>query len=667
MSPDLNHLEQMLQGFDTHKAKFLHPRALSFEHDDVTVKYLTVILRLAEEQGKSSEALVDGFCTRFGSDKGEMTALLSDKHAFVDYHLYTAFSLYGQLKLGLSDEEFFQEACHRTFTDYQDSQIAIARFIPLNLILSGMGKQFKNWTKVTDTHVEKMKKGGKSFKITRRTLDQYKQRLIDTIGQEITSAVLRRDCDFTVAAFHTTFSELFKQPDIQIIREHCEADGFTESKYIVKPTSAYKTQWRELGRRLGALVWPWGENKLLTDQVFELEQTVRARGRDLEVAYADLERKHELVVGLQQKLAKLKHSGGSHAIRNIADRTFGSEKEDAIDFVAKSIYETYSFLCGLEGENDYQLKLTRLCAPFGISTEMLSDLSELRRSLHKIKFDEPSDVAVKNDLNDGLNDSLNEELEDDLLASLGLTAEELGGIRVDFGDKEVYFISAYETFQKEKERMIDDCPVILRTFDPFSRFQPLRKMREFMGQVNERLAQLGDLEFVDSVLLSTAIAAAAEQAKKDKNSSIELKLDLHYDPQLRTNRDTLIYTVRDFVYNAVDAGAKNISFLTRRPAKEERLPHLDHFSFTEFPSLYLRISDDGSGIPPDKARQLNEYLLNPKGDAAQLSTKTEKGTQGGLGTKNLADFLGLHKGVCHYEPNPSRGTFAHIYLERLEL
>jgi len=661
MATDLSHLEQMLLGFERQKDQFLHPRALSFEHDDVTIKYLTVILRLAEEKKMSPDELVDGFCERFNSDRGEMAALLKDKHAFVDYQLYTAFSLYGQLKLGMSDDEFFQEACYRTFTDYQDNQIAIARFIPLNLILSGMGKQFKNWTKVTDTNVEKVKSGGKSFKITRRTLDEYKQRLEDTLGHEMACAVLRRDCDFTVAAFHTTFSELFKQPDIKVIREQCEADDGTESRYIVEPTSAYRTQWREIGRRLGAWFWPWGENKKLTAQAFELEQTVRERGRDLETAYADLERKHRIVVGLQQKFAQLRHSGGSHAIRNIADRAIGTEKEDAIDYVAQSISDVNASLTGLEEGGSYKSILTQLCAPFGITEMILDDPAELRRSLHKIKFDEPPHEEGMVSLEEGLGD--------DLLAELGLSAEELEGLGGEFGAGEVYFVSAYEEFKRVKTSLLSaDEPAVLKIFDPFSRFQSLRRMREFMGQVNDKLAQLGDLEFVDSVPLSEAIKAAAEQAKKDKNSSIDVTLDSQYDPRLKTNRDTLIYTVRDFVYNAVDAQAQNISFSTRRPARDEEiLPHLDRFSFTEFPSLYLSISDDGSGIPQNKADQLNEYLLHPLGDAAQLSTKGEKGSQGGLGTKNLADFLSLHKGVCYYEPGHSRGTLVHVYLERLEL
>ncbi|MEK6845456.1 MAG: hypothetical protein AABY26_01750, partial [Nanoarchaeota archaeon] len=240
-------LEEILTAFEQKKELFARPYLLSLENRDVIVKYLCSMLKLADEhssdKGKTSpQQIIHGFCQRYGADEGEMQKLFSDpERNWVDYRLYTAFSVFCQQQLSLGDEEFFQQAADQSFLDYQSKQIAAARFVPLNMVLSGMSGQFKNWTKVTEVEVEKLRKGAQSFRIKRKTLPGYKTKLAEALSPELLQKVLHRDCDFTNYAFATTFQKLFNQPSLLVKREKCEADGAEWSEYVVQPTHVYRT------------------------------------------------------------------------------------------------------------------------------------------------------------------------------------------------------------------------------------------------------------------------------------------------------------------------------------------------------------------------------------------------------------------------------------------
>ena len=96
----------------------------------------------------------------------------------------------------------------------------------------------------------------------------------------------------------------------------------------------------------------------------------------------------------------------------------------------------------------------------------------------------------------------------------------------------------------------------------------------------------------------------------------------------------------------------------------EMLPFFDLSKFAAYPVLYVLFEDNGTGIAPAKAVQLNSYLGGGLIDEKELSTKGKE--QKGLGTKNMRDFLQLHNGMCYYEPAPI-GTKVHFYFERLNI
>jgi len=168
---------------------------------------------------------------------------------------------------------------------------------------------------------------------------------------------------------------------------------------------------------------------------------------------------------------------------------------------------------------------------------------------------------------------------------------------------------------------------------------------------------------MNQVRLSEAIRDAARQAIEDKDHFFEMVMaDDDFDPELSTHQDALIFMLRDLFYNAVDAGTRHVSVNIKRPSLEANLPYLDDFNFEIFPSLYLLIENDGRIISSAKCSQLNAYLNNENVDESVLSTKNS----GGLGTKNLREFLYLHKGRCRYE-SANDCSRVHIYFERLEI
>mgnify|MGYP005641692079 FL=1 len=111
-------LEQILEAFDQIKDVFHSPRTLSYEHDDVTVKYWNSMLGLAEEKGTQRESIVSSFCQRFDANQEQMKDLLSNNHNWIDYNLYHAFSAHCQQQLGMDTETFWQGVADKTFLDY---------------------------------------------------------------------------------------------------------------------------------------------------------------------------------------------------------------------------------------------------------------------------------------------------------------------------------------------------------------------------------------------------------------------------------------------------------------------------------------------------------------------------------------------------------------------
>lgn len=635
-------LETILGTFDRVSERFQWPSTLSHENPDVTVKYLIAMLQLAPDE-EEQQHIVSGFADRFHADREQLRFLLGDSHNWVDYSLYTAFSLYCQQQLGMDDATFFSGTARKTFLNYQDGQIRQARYIPLNWVLGGMGGQFKNWTRVTDVTVEKLRKGAHSFRITRRTQDEYRRRLAQSLGDETLSAVLLRDCSFTQTAFEVTFQELFGQKDLQVKRSKSEGYGDGESEYVVIPSSPYKSRiadyWERAKAAFYRTVLPWVENSRLREEsnglkreVFVQEQTIQARTDDLSRANAQLERRQGLIVKLLGDISRLRSSGERHAVRNYLHVVRERETDRLIDEIADRISFTYH---ALREDETAQRQLEQLCAPFGLSSISLIDRSAISGILHRVQLKKsPAPPPA-----------------DDFFAG--------------FAAQDIYLSVAAEDFQRRKDDLALSADHPLFHFNPFSLLYSLQTIEGVVQEVNARFSSIGELAFLETVRFSEAVAEAKEYAQREKQARLEVTTALDFDPELKTNRDALVYVIRDLLYNAIDAGATQFHIVGKRPAKEQGLfPYEERFAFVTAPSFYVRCEDNGGGIPPAKAEQLNEYLEGKVVAPEWLSTKEKD--QGGLGTENMRNFFRLHSGHGYYE-RVERGTCVHMYLERLEI
>ncbi len=650
-----NHLEEILQKFEPHHQLFRLPLTLSYEHDDVTVKYLLSSLRIASEETQTQ--MVSSFCERFGADKVEMNELLGNPHNWADYQLYTAFSIHCQQQLGLDDKTYFQEVARKTFLDYQDGQIMVARAFPLSAILMGMPKQFKNWTKVTEVQVDKIKAslnlsltGFDQVILRRRTLPEYRARLGETLGFKLTQEVLRRDCDLTLHAFTITFQELFGQKDLKVERTHSEADGNEWSKYVVCPSSPYQSLLKKgfsaTGKVLLRVFVPWAYySRIQTDvnslrgESFEREHTIRSMTEQLEKKTVALQYQRESTVDLLKKFSKSRIHGGWHSINNRLKTFREGIQQQLYEHMANQLHSLYLLSAHDELKRNYLLEL---CAPFEIEQDTFKSIASLHEKIKNVEIiitSEQKTVADTGNL-------------EDLFSTF--TAEE------------IYLHKIMPRLQEVQEKYaLMFTEISPAELDPFALFKSMVIILETAAGITRTLESLGNVELLDKVKLSDAVDNGIKYAQEDKKSALTMIKQIDYNPYFNTNKNEFITTFRDLFYNVIDAGATEIIIKSINPNQDTVLPYITSLKFANYPAIYVMIKDNGDGIQPAKAEQLNAYLEGKLEDNAGLSTKGKD--QGGLGTKNLRNFLSLHQGHCYYEPDELKGTRVHLYFERLEI
>jgi two-component system nitrogen regulation sensor histidine kinase GlnL len=121
---------------------------------------------------------------------------------------------------------------------------------------------------------------------------------------------------------------------------------------------------------------------------------------------------------------------------------------------------------------------------------------------------------------------------------------------------------------------------------------------------------------------------------------IEIQRD--YDPSIPEivgDREQLIQAVLNIARNAVQSGARNISFRTRTVRQITILRQRHKLA------LELQVLDDGPGVP----EEIQDRIFNP------LVSGREGGT--GLGLSLAQTFVQYHQGVVEFESRPGRTIF----------
>ena len=124
----------------------------------------------------------------------------------------------------------------------------------------------------------------------------------------------------------------------------------------------------------------------------------------------------------------------------------------------------------------------------------------------------------------------------------------------------------------------------------------------------------------------------------------EFSLEIHRDydpslPEILGDREQLIQTVLNIARNAAQAGARNITFLTRAVRQITILKHRYKLA------LELQVVDDGPGVPEG----IQDRIFNP------LVSGREGGS--GLGLSLAQTFVQYHQGVIEFESRPGRTIF----------
>jgi len=123
-------------------------------------------------------------------------------------------------------------------------------------------------------------------------------------------------------------------------------------------------------------------------------------------------------------------------------------------------------------------------------------------------------------------------------------------------------------------------------------------------------------------------------------SGLEIQRD--YDPsipELVGDREQLIQATLNIARNAVQAGARTITFRTRS------LRQITVMKQRHKLALELQVVDDGPGVP----EEIRERIFNP------LVSGREGGT--GLGLSLAQTFVQYHQGVVEFESRPGRTIF----------
>ena len=121
---------------------------------------------------------------------------------------------------------------------------------------------------------------------------------------------------------------------------------------------------------------------------------------------------------------------------------------------------------------------------------------------------------------------------------------------------------------------------------------------------------------------------------------IEIQRD--YDPSIPEivgDREQLIQAVLNIARNAVQSGARNISFRTRTVRQITILRQRHKLA------LELQVLDDGPGVP----EEIQDRIFNP------LVSGREGGT--GLGLSLAQTFVQYHQGVVEFESRPGRTIY----------
>ncbi len=715
-----DNLEQILEAFDQVKEVFHSPRTLSYEHDDVTVKYWNSMLKMTEDETQK-ELMVTSFCERFDANQEQMEDLLSDQHNWIEYNLYHTFSAHCQQKLRMDTETFWQGVADITFQDHGDEQIKSAVGTPLPVVILGMNIQFRNWSKVNKIKVKSLKRSRHSYVIRKKTLPEAQERTEQLVGKEVLETLLRRDDLYTHHSFTTTFQKLYNQPNLYLELGQSEVDGNEWSEHFVHPTGPRKLKGFEkyysflvslknFRRNLKRYFLPWSENKRLRDGEFKYEQTLSESKRYLELANAKLDRTNEelqsrqdLIVSLLGSISKLRFSSDRHAIRNYLSTTFENEKNSAVEQMAQQICLAYALVKN-DVERSFELatqhldieperysgltatligsdleqgtEIEKAAQYLNVHTEDLSNIELVEKSIKELTYlkeaTQPFGIGSENLVHkENIENILHKVIIDkDSPGSKEVTTEE-DDLAAFFGEeKEIMLEEAYKSYLAVRDVHKDNPETKqIAELNFFRQFYSLKKIREVIDYVNEKLSSVGEINF-DKLNLSEAMVDAIKNAEKEKGADLELIAQLDYDPLFTTDRATLVKALTELCYNSIEHGrATAVTLTAHRPTKKEEeeagtLPYMDQFSFDGgYPQAYICFTDNGQGMPEEKAEQLNRYLSGESHLGAELSSREKE--EGGMGTSNLNHFLRLHKGQCFYESG--EGTKVHIYLEKLNI
>ena len=362
----------------------------------------------------------------------------------------------------------------------------------------------------------------------------------------------------------------------------------------------------------------------------------------LELANDQLRERQNIIARLLRDISQIRFSGERHAMRNLAQKIFEKQKMVIIQSMARQIHFTYKLL---KTDREKTISLHEYCESFGVSAEILSDPAAIESKLREVEIEKTAASPESSD-------KPSQELPDDDFL-----------INIFQNDKN--FDEIYEQFKGYKAKQIESKHAhIMKDFDPFVHFLTLRDIRELITEINKRFSGYDTIRFIEKITLSKALEIAKHRAVAEKEHALEVIEVIDFDPEFSTNKESLIYMLRDFIYNAMDAEATRIKVCSYRPAAEKQLPYINQCAFEDYPSVYISLEDNGNGITTEKAAQLNEYLIGGSDDATGLTTKGK--AKGGLGTKNLRGFLLMHKGCCIYDSTQS-GAKVHLYFGKLEI
>ncbi len=599
---------------------------LPLNNRDVTIKYLQKTLLIVEKSGLNPQQFLEQYRAEFSISTVLETELASPNR-WINRWIYRSFMESAREMVEYSPKDFYERVFAETFSDHEDAIISIANFLDLGFILKNMNRQNHQWTTLTEQRHERKKSKRGKITIIRNTLSKHKTELRELFGEEAAKTILLEDCIATKTAYQTIF-QVIRDPKAKIISHpNCEANGDPYCEYQVEytPIPLRTTLQRGIIYLLSKIIPELGtvlkKHKEMINRNFRLQDEIDQETRHTRELYHTLE-----------EVADASRRSARHEVVNY-ERARNSKIEESITSNARN----------------YFLALKDISTTHQELNELFKKLNEKLFIPSLTKLETPT----KNELDGELGEIISPFVEEKEREQTAFTLTRL------YREICSEFITSLNTPTRNiLKPILEINPFPIEVY-----YQGLDTSANVISAFEEQAEQIRATMEGIKLPLDQILITAEKQASQAKGKKIDITY--HLEQQISIPKPlTFIKVVRDLFFNVIDYANGKADIYTGHPPSE-RIKILKNVTPLESePTDYLKITDYGQGMPPEKIEQTNNYLF----ERTKTITTTEH-DRGNAGTRDLQNYLisvrNERKIYCLYTSILHKGTTIEFFFSKI--